>query len=169
MKDWASLCEISEEKVRYLLFMLPPGLCYVGCAHMAGQKYLIKVFILGVVEETARGFARLSSLRVSVFFFIFSCSFLAPAFNNFATISGYLSLNRPCDYCCVFWGEACSRTSNSCWFSHHDDGHKQRFYCSTALEFFGRGTLCRQVWNFDLKNNCVFWWLCICADWCWSW
>ncbi|OIT04062.1 hypothetical protein A4A49_13667 [Nicotiana attenuata] len=52
-----------------------PGLCHVGCARMAGQKYIIKVFILCVGEEKARGFARLSSLCVSRVLFGSALSF----------------------------------------------------------------------------------------------
>ena len=65
--EWR-LCEMWEGKVRYLLFMLP-GLCHVGCARMAGQKYEIKVFILGVGRWEGTGVCpALISLRVLCLF-----------------------------------------------------------------------------------------------------
>ena len=73
MKDWATLW-VMRGKIEVFIVMLS-GLCHVGCARMAGQKYIIKVFILGVGEEKARGFARLCSLCVSRVLFGSALSF----------------------------------------------------------------------------------------------
>ncbi|OIT04061.1 hypothetical protein A4A49_13666 [Nicotiana attenuata] len=45
---------------------------------------------------------RLSSLRVCVLFFIFFLFFPCSCVQQLCVVSGYLSLKRPCDYCCVF-------------------------------------------------------------------
>ncbi len=53
-----------------------PGLCHVGCARMAGQKNLIKIFFL-VLERRGTGFCPdLLSVCVAsfLFFMLFPCS-----------------------------------------------------------------------------------------------
>lgn len=87
-------CEGYEGKNWDLLFMLA-GLCHVGCARMAGQKYLIKIWFFGVWRGEARGFifypALLSLCGVSVLFIflLFHCSCIQKT----ASIRGLLVMN----------------------------------------------------------------------------
>ncbi|KAK4351990.1 hypothetical protein RND71_027508 [Anisodus tanguticus] len=123
-------CVRYEGKKRHLLFMLP-GLCHVGCARMAGQKYLIKLFIFGVGEERHGGFCpALLSLRGVGGLFIFPalCMFLVPTILRLS--SGYLSLNWSCDFDArPIQGQV---TTVDLLITRR--WTKQRFYCSTPIE-----------------------------------
>lgn len=88
IKEWVEVVRgLRGKKWGVYCFMLP-GLCHVGCARMAGQKYLIKLYFL-VLERRGTGFC-LDLLSVCVASFIFSCSFPAPASNNLAPIQWLL-------------------------------------------------------------------------------
>lgn len=103
-----------RKKERYLLFMLP-GLCHVGCARMAGQKYLIKVFFWCLRGEV-RGFARISSLVCRPFYF-----------HALSLLPRPTILHRSGGYCFIQ-----RQVTHVDLLSTAMD--KQRFYCSTLLE-----------------------------------
>ena len=133
MKDWVTFVwDVRGKSEIFIVHVTRPLPCWVRS--LAGQKYEIKVFIWVLGDEKARGFARLSSSACLVSFFspaLLSCV------QQLASISGYLSLNRPCDYCCVSWGEAYSMTTHvDLRYAQHGDGYKQRL-----LQHTTRGTI----------------------------
>lgn len=82
--------------MRYLLFVLP-GLCHVGCARMAGQKYLIKMFLFGFRGER-HGVLPGSPLCASRVLFIFPALSLHLLPVTLHRSGGYLLLDWSCDF-----------------------------------------------------------------------
>lgn len=112
--------------MRYLLFMLP-GLCHVGCARMAGQKYLIKMFLFGFRGER-HGVLPGSSLCACLVSFLFFLLFPRSCVQQLC-IDPVVT--------CYWIGRVIltySRTSNFMLICLTWRWTKQRLYCSTPLE-----------------------------------